>query len=101
MIYIFDLDGTICEESTLRDGTSYDFQESYKNLAPIPSTIDKIRSLYVTGHRIIIWTARYPEDFLISKEWLEKYKVPFHELHLGKIKGDHYVDTNCLRPDEI
>jgi len=101
MIYIFDLDGTICEESPLKDGTSQDFQESYRSLEPILPTIIKIVNLYSDGHKIIIWTARYIEDFTLTETWLREHNVPYHELHLGKVKGDYYVDVNNLRPDEL
>ena len=48
MIYVFDLDGTLC---TLTSG-------DYVDADPITKNIRKVNDLYNDGHTIIIYTAR-------------------------------------------
>jgi histidinol phosphatase-like enzyme len=103
MVYIFDLDGTLCEE----DGdfecfiTDEDWHEYYKYCTPMIDTISQVRAMYSYGHRIIIHTSRRSQDFTVTKKWLEQHRVPFHELILDKPRADYYVDTNALRPEEL
>ena len=43
MVYVFDIDGTICTHSAPR----------YKNAQPLRKRIEKINALYDEGHTII------------------------------------------------
>ena len=49
MIYVIDIDGTICTTATNND---------YNNCAPYDARIDKINELYDEGNTIIYQTAR-------------------------------------------
>lgn len=103
--FIMDIDGTICEAPLLEDGT-YD----YPNAAPFPRVIERINEMYDAGHTIILATARgmrtYEGDVEkikenvqpVLEEWLERYKVKYHELHVGKPWGKNpiYVDNRNL-----
>ena len=48
MVYVFDIDGTIC---TLTDG-------DYKKAKPFEERIKKINTLYKEGHNKVYFTAR-------------------------------------------
>jgi uncharacterized HAD superfamily protein len=102
-VYAFDLDGTLCKEDGDFENftTSEDWHNYYQNCKPIPETIRQVRFLYYGNHKIIIWTSRRSEDFYVTKKWLEDNRVPFHELVLGKLRVDFYIDNNSLRPEEL
>ena len=59
MIYVFDIDGTICT-NTYGD---------YLNAVPYPSVIAEINRLYAAGHRIMLATAR---GFTTGIDWRAK-----------------------------
>lgn len=87
-IYVFDLDKTIL------DGPDY------YNSTPLPGTVEKINSLYDEGNTIIIYTARGATTGLnwyrVTKESLEKYGIKHHELRMGKLNYDVWVDDKAI-----
>lgn len=104
MIYVFDLDDTICypeknyQDSCLR----------YANAVPNWKIIDHMRILRLAGHIIIIHTARRMLTHsgnidLIKRDveeltidWLVRYNVPYDELVFGKPYGDFYIDDKAI-----
>lgn len=90
MIYCFDLDGTITIET---EGFG-DYE--YTNRTPNSTLINIVRKLYSDGHCIIIHTARFLEDEKVTLTWLEKHKIPFHKLILGKPQADYYIDDKNI-----
>ena len=82
MIYIFDIDGTIC----------YTNGSDYENSKPMHNRIDKINDLYASGHTIIFQTARgmgrsgnstaYAARafYELTKEQLDGWGVRYHQL---------------------
>ena len=94
MIYVFDIDGTICKNSN----------SEYDKSIPIDDRIKKINELYDAGHMIIFQTARgmgrsdnseayaYSAFYDMTREQLNKWGVRYHELFLGKPAGDIYID---------
>ncbi len=98
MIYIFDIDGTIC---TLTDG-NYLFAE------PIRNRIEVINNLFKEGHEIIIFTARGMKSFEnnvdnvknkweeLTKKQLAVWGVSYHKLILGKPAADLYIDDKGI-----
>ena len=98
MIYIFDIDGTIC---TLTDG-NYFFAE------PIKSRITVINNLFQEGNEIIFFTARGMKSSKndvnnAKKEWeqltrrqLDDWGVSYHKLILGKPAADLYIDDKGI-----
>jgi hypothetical protein len=98
LIYIFDIDGTIC---TLTDG-NYLFAE------PIRSRIVVINDLFKEGHEIIFFTARGMKTFEnnvdnaknkwgeLTKKQLDDWGVSYHKLVLGKPAADLYIDDKGI-----
>lgn len=96
---VFDIDGTIC------NNTNGKYEEAY----PYKDMISIVNDMYDAGHYIIFHTARgmgkhngnqslaYKDWFCLTKGQLEEWGVKFHELHLGKILGDVYVDDKGFR----
>lgn len=90
MIYVFDLDGTICKT----DGNDY------PRAVPVPGMVEAIRRLYTEGHRIIVYTARgmgSGKDWEGFTQWqLNQIGLPFAELHMGKLSYDVWVDDKAV-----
>lgn len=83
-VFNVDFDGTLTTGEYTQDP------------GPKADVIAKVRDLYMNGHLIIIWTARWWENapFLVS--WLIKHGVPFHGVMMGKGGSDIYVDDKAL-----
>ncbi len=104
MKYVFDLDGTICEQTT--GGLAYTYAKPRRRM------IDAIRKLHSEGHTIVINTARGMNTCLheveamdrycaITEAWLKNNGVPYDRLQFGKPAGDVYVDDRSVKPNEF
>lgn len=95
MIYVFDLDGTLCETK----GGDYERSE------PIMSRIRYVNELHRQGHRIIVHTARGSgtgtdwEEF--TRAQLDRWGLRHHEFLVGKPFGHLYVDDRAMNPMEF
>lgn len=92
MIFVIDLDGTLCETK----------EGDYGNCVPDEDRIERVRELEREGHTIVVSTARGPmwEDF--TKRQLLDWGVPFHVLSVGaKPYGDIYVDDKAINAGEF
>ncbi len=99
MIYVFDIDDTICKTEN----------SNYAESQPIEERINKINKLYDEGHTIVFHTARgmgrtnnnvarsHYLFYEMTFEQLRSWGVKFHSLYLGKPSGDIYVDDKGLR----
>ena len=95
MVYVFDIDGTICTKAVESD---------YGACEPIRERIGTINRLYDQGNTIIFQTARGMGRFKnnapqaintfyeMTIEQLERWGVKYHDLFLGKPAGDIYID---------
>ena len=100
MIYVFDIDGTICTK--VNDG-------DYSGALPLKDRIDIVNRLYDEGNTIIFQTARgmgrsgnsqaFSWDFFgeSTKKQLKEWGVKFHSLFMGKPAADIYVDDKAIR----
>lgn len=99
MIYVFDIDGTICET----------INGDYKRSRPMQKRINKINELYDKGHCIIFQTARgmgrsnnnvvwcYKKFYDFTKKQLDEWGVKYDDLYMGKPAGDMYIDDKGLK----
>lgn len=106
--YVFDLDGTICEEKL--KGTHFSEFEKVKPILPI---VEKMKKIHKNGDKIIIQTARHMGSTNgniglvnarvaeLTFRWLNKYEVPYDEVYFGKPLGDFYVDDKAMLPEEF
>ena len=97
MVYVVDIDGTICE-STGGD---------YSTCVPIESRIQKINKLYDDGHTIVMLTARgmgrsngdqkIAENLMrdVTEKQLRSWGLKYHSLYFGKPSGDFYIDDKA------
>jgi capsule biosynthesis phosphatase len=105
---VIDVDGTLCPIKLA--------EERYENLVPHARVVGRLREWRDAGYRIVLYTSRNMRTFkgnlgLINKhtapeliDWLERWDVPFDEIHFGKPwAGDDgfYVDDRAIRPDEF
>ena len=96
MIYVFDLDGTLC------DTAGRDYMLAVQRI----EMIAKVNALFDAGHHIIIDSAR---GSVTGEPWedrtrtqLEGWGLRFHALRTGqKFYGDVYVDDKAKRPKEF
>lgn len=92
MIYVFDLDNTICKLTRNQNG-AWD----YEGAQPIKERIEKINALYEEGHDIIVDTARGTENFdwwlKLTTKQLADWGLKYSQLRVGsKFEADVYVD---------
>jgi hypothetical protein len=92
--YVFDIDGTICENT---------FGE-YHLAKPFLDRIKVINDLFDAGNRILFLTARGMgssgnNESIARAKWqaltesqLDLWGVKYHYLYLGKPSGDIYID---------
>lgn len=94
-----DIDGTLCNNTNGK----------YEETQPYMEIIDLINEMYDSGHYVILQTARgmgkhdgnaalaYKDWYCLTKRQLEEWGVKYHELHLGKILADVYIDDRGFR----
>jgi hypothetical protein len=85
-IVLFDIDGTIANIDHrlhyLRreniDWTEFESQCEYD--LPIPATVAMLRALSQSGKQIWLWTGRTVGVEAMTKIWLERHSIPYHQL---------------------
>ena len=103
MIYIIDIDGTVCTNTN----------GDYDKAEPFQERVDLINSLYDDGHRIIFQTARgmgrtnnnvlqaYKLFYTFTKQQLDRWGIKYHDLFLGKPEGDLFIDDKGVRDEDF
>ena len=91
MIYVFDLDGTLC----------YTSGRDYAQSVPIPAWIAIVNALYDEGHTIIIDSARGSvtgEDWVMrTRDQLKAWGLKYTTFQAGvKPYGDWYIDDKAI-----
>jgi capsule biosynthesis phosphatase len=107
-VIVLDIDGTLCELKTS--------SQNYLSVLPKDDIVSQVRKYKQMGFYIILFTSRSMRTFQgnIGKinantakqliEWLEKFNIPYDELHFGKPwcgKNGFYVDDRAIRPSEF
>ena len=70
-------------------------------IKPIDNIIKKINQLFDWGDTIILHTSRTWGDYNATIEWLNKYKVKYHQLIMAKPLGDYYVDDKNMLVEDF
>jgi hypothetical protein len=101
MIYVFDLDNTICKLNKKIDG-GWD----YENALPIKNRIQQINELYDKGHQVIIDTARGSDNsqkwFTLTSQQLKLWGLKYSQLRVGgKFESDIYVDDKAINSEDF
>lgn len=94
MIYIVDIDQTICI-TPLVDG-----KHQYDLSIPLYHRIAIINKLYDEGHTIKYWTARGSGSGIdwteLTNQQLNEWGCKFHEVRLGKPSYDVWIDDKAV-----
>ena len=94
MIYIVDIDETICY---------YKGERHYPDALPIVENIKKINKLYDEGNTIIYWTARGTVTGIdwneVTKSQLDLWGAKYHEVNLGKPAYDFFICDKAINAD--
>jgi hydroxymethylpyrimidine pyrophosphatase-like HAD family hydrolase len=90
--FVIDIDETIIFSERVKCGECYSVTYHYR-------TIDKkeialINKAYRKGHKIILYTGRGWDCLDITIEQLQKAKVKYHSLVMGKPPGT-YIDKDA------
>ena len=89
-IYCFDIDGTICTNTN----------GSYEKSEPFLDRIKKVNSLFDSGHKIILFTARGSTTGIdwrdLTTQQMKDWGVRYHELRLGKPEADYFIDDRAI-----
>tara|TARA_R110002012_G_scaffold285046_1_gene476026 strand:- start:152 stop:475 length:324 start_codon:yes stop_codon:yes gene_type:complete len=103
VIYVFDIDDTICKTK----------EGDYKNSKPIQERIDKVNKIYDEGHTVVFQTARgmgrsnnnvvwcYKQFYDFTRRQLNDWGVKYDDLFLGKPSGDIYIDDKGIKDGEF
>jgi len=87
MIFLIDLDGTICtEEST--------FERSLAR--PLPGAREALSALSAAGHTLVIYSARSWSELRVTEKWLRDNKIPYDGIHMGKPVADIFIDDRAI-----
>jgi len=100
MIYIVDIDNTICVTNKDKFG-NYD----YENSVPILKRISYINKLWSDGHVIHYWTARGSSsgiDWLdLTKRQLDTWGCKYHSVKCGKPSYDVWIDDKAINAYDL
>ncbi len=95
---IFDMDGTLCDTSSVEhfiEGDEKDFWAFHAASAdcpPRPEVVAAAQDERAAGHTIVVVTSR---EFIwrdLTLNWLAKYEVPYEALYM-RIVGDYRKDV--------
>ena len=86
--FCFDIDGVLTKDIEGHD---------YKNRVPNVSFINAIKVIISRGNSICFYTARYPEDEQITRDWFEEQGLPKDlPIFFGKPLAEVYVDDRAF-----
>lgn len=95
MIYIVDIDNTIC----------YSPDSDYTKSVPYEWRIDEVNALHDSGHKIIYWTARGGRTGIdwteLTKKQLEEWGCKYTELRMGKPSYDVWIDDKAFHSNDF
>jgi hypothetical protein len=95
MRYAFDIDNTLFHTEG----------NDYKGSTPIQSRINYVNKLHDKGHYIILYTARGRRSGIdysqLTKEQADKFGIKYHEIVMGKLDYDLFVDDKAISTTEF
>jgi len=109
-IIAFDIDDVICIRPKDKESEGIN---KYSYSQPVQKNIDIINECYKNGFYIKLYTARgmsqfngdifkiYDKLYLLTKTHLEEWGVKYHELIMGKIHYDLFIDDKAVNINQI
>ena len=86
---VVDIDGILTLET---EGFG---PKHYPKRTPNKYNIDTLKDYKRRGFKVKLFSARYEEDRVMTKQWLLNHNVPFDELTLAKPQGHQYIDDRA------
>lgn len=83
---VVDIDGILTKEIEGHD---------YIKRTPNAYNIETLKDYKKRGFKIILYSARFEEDFNLTDRWLSEHEVPFDNLILAKPQGHVYYDDKA------
>ena len=101
MIYMIDIDGTICKEIFLSNG-----KKDYANHEPMYDRIEKVNKMFDKGHEIHYWTARGATSGIdyteLTTKQLDSWNCKYTSIRVGdKPHYDIWVDDKAHNSEEF
>ena len=101
MIYVFDLDHTLCDTKKKENG-----DWDYFNAQPYSDRIRYVNELFNLNNKIIIETARGCNSkrnwYTETHSQLVSWGLKFHELRTGvKYAADFYIDDKAINSEDF
>lgn len=100
MIYIVDIDGTICEIKFHPDGSV-----NYDAAVPLYDRIEKMNKLYDEGNEIHYWTARGSASGIdrseITHKQMKEWGVKYTSLKLKKPHYHLWIDDKAINAEQF
>ena len=84
-----DIDGVLCVEA-----------EPYSEREPVQEAIDAVRTLYLRGWHVTLYTGRHHVWAADTTDWLTRHHVPYHHLVMGKPPAKYYIDDRAINVSE-
>lgn len=94
MTFVFDIDDTILFTG-YKDTGSYLLEYFDRDM------VEKINKLHDMGHRIILHTGRHWDKLEFTEEQLKEVGIKYHNLVMGNIPADYYVNDKAMTPQEF
>jgi len=96
MRFCFDIDGVIAKDAYIV-GTPADWHAYWRSREVFPQARLVLEKLQRSGHEILLYTARFEQDRLVTEEWLLQHQIPYDKLYMSKPRADLYIDDKNLR----
>lgn len=88
LIFLIDIDGTICDDIKNEDS------HLYSTARVLPGAVEKCNQWYESGAQIHFFTARESKDREVTELWLRREGFLYHSLVMDKPRikdGQEYV----------
>ena len=90
-----DFDGTLCEHH--HDQITY-VPKTEIQRKPKHDVLKFLQRLDRKKFKIIVYSSRWWGDYNWVKQWLDRNKVPYDDIILGRFKADIYIDDFTVNP---
>src|SRR3989338_6700460 len=91
-----DIDGTVADSARVDLGKVDRSPDEFWKATPRKGVVEAVRKLYKQGHTIVFYTCRNNGSKNITKQWLMKYRFPFHHLVMNKFVAHVYIDDRAV-----
>lgn len=103
---IFDMDGTLCDVTSIRHHVLDRRRRNYKAFhylslfcPPFAWVRDLSQSYHAEGVVVLVVTARHDQWRDLTESWLLQHGVPYHEVHMrkqGDMRKDKIIKSEIL-----